>query len=249
MRYLGGKSRLKKYLAPIIDAERTDGAWVWDAFCGGLAMTEALSVKGPVIASDANAALISLYRAIAAGWTPPEHVSKADWQAAKDLPDNDPRKGYIGFGCSFGGMYFSSYVQPEAVLEVKSGPATGHTFTRRYHAATFDVLKRQVPKASLISCTNFLDFPVQQLGLAAVYCDPPYAGTVQYAGVPAFDHAAFVRKVAEWSEVCPVYVSEYSYPEGVLVFERPAPKGCTMAKEAAVERMYKVDRTARTEAK
>lgn len=207
-------------------------------------MTEALSAGGPVVASDACAPLIALYQAIAAGWTPPPHVPKEAWTAAKSLPDSDPLKGYIGFGCSFGGMYFSSYTPAEADLTIKSGPSAGLKFKRRYHAATFDVLKRQVPKASLLACVDFLAFPVQGLGFGAIYCDPPYRGTVGYAGVPPFDFKAFERRVDEWSELCPVFVSEYAFGRGELVFEMSSPKGCTMAKHDAIERMFKVDRTA-----
>lgn len=72
---MGGKTRLKKYLVPIIDEVRR-GRLVWDAFCGGLAMAEGLSSSGPVLATDICAPLIALYRAIRLGWDPPESVTQ-----------------------------------------------------------------------------------------------------------------------------------------------------------------------------
>ena len=197
---------MKKFITPQI-RDRVGTGLVWDAFCGGLAMSEALGKTGSVLSSDACVPLIALYQGLLDGWRPAQQVTREVYESAKALPDTDPMKGFCGFGCSFGGMYFSSYVQPEATLTVKSGPSAGNTFHRRYHAA-------------------------------AVYCDPPYRGTVGYAGVPAFDHDVFYRHCAAWSKHCPVFISEYECPIGVCVLDVPAPRGCTMAKADARERLY-----------
>jgi DNA adenine methylase len=242
MRYLGGKTRLKKELVPII-RNRVGRGIVWDAFCGGLAMSEGLAQTGGGLSSDACIPLIALYDGIRAGWQPPALVTKEMWEAAKALPDSDPLKGYAGFGCSFGGMYFSSYAKPEDTLTIASGPSAGHSCKRNYHAATIKVLKRQLAKIGTPFVRDFLlETPIP--GFAAVYCDPPYADTVRYAGVRPFNHDLFYSCVEAWACVCPVFVSEYECPIGELVFERPAPKGCTMAKKNAVERMFLVSRPA-----
>lgn len=237
MRYMGGKTRMKKYLAPIIDKARRPGQLAWDPFCGGLAMSEALSANGPVLASDASLPLISMYQAIRNGWTPPTELSEQAWTDAKSLPDTDPMKGFAGFGCSFNGMYFSRYIQPEARLEIKSGPSTGQSFNRRYHAAVGDVLRRQLPKVWRIEHCDFLSVEPWAVD-AVLYLDPPYSGTVSYAGAAPFDHDLFVQRVRDWARYTHVFVSEYALPVGQLVFEMPAPKGCTMAKKTAVERLY-----------
>ncbi len=228
---------MKKFITPQI-RDRVGNGLVWDAFCGGLAMSEALGKTGSVLSSDACVPLIALYRGLLDGWRPAAQVTREVYESAKALPDTDPMKGFCGFGCSFGGMYFSSYVQPEATLTVKSGPSAGNTFHRRYHAATLDVLTRQLRAiAHRPVCVDFLDVP-PQAGPAAVYCDPPYRGTVGYAGVPAFDHDAFYRHCAAWSKHCPVFISEYECPIGVCILDVPAPRGCTMAKADARERLY-----------
>ena len=49
MQYLGGKTRIAKQLAEVIDRVRPKSAWVWDAFCGGLSMSVALSKNGPCV--------------------------------------------------------------------------------------------------------------------------------------------------------------------------------------------------------
>ncbi len=112
MRYMGGKSRIAKQIAAVIDEHRQPGQLVWDAFCGGLSMSVALSKKGPVLASDACAPLIALYKAVQEGWDPPTEVSRQTYMAAKLLPDSDPMKAFCGFGCSFGGKWFGGYGGP-----------------------------------------------------------------------------------------------------------------------------------------
>ena len=107
MRYLGGKSKHAKEIAKAI-APR--GLW-WDAFCGGFAMATALSEYGPGVASDAHPALISLHRAVAAGWEPPRDFSEEQHKDAQKLPDSNPLKAFAGFGCSFGGLWFHTFAK------------------------------------------------------------------------------------------------------------------------------------------
>src|SRR5690606_1801606 len=103
MRYMGGKTRIAKQIAAVIDQYREPGQLVWDAFCGGLSVSVELAKTGPVLSSDGCKPLISCYQAILAGWDPPIEVSKETWQASKLLPDTDPMKAFCGFGCSFAG--------------------------------------------------------------------------------------------------------------------------------------------------
>lgn len=110
MQYLGGKTRIAKAIAEIVNAERGDRVF-WEPFCGGLSVSVKLAAHGPGIVSDANPALIALYQAVRDGWDPPGHVSEEEYSAAKALPDSDPRKAFIGFGCSFGGKWFGGYAR------------------------------------------------------------------------------------------------------------------------------------------
>ncbi len=84
---MGGKSRVAKQIAAIIDEHRQPGQLVWDTFCGGLSVSVALSKKGPVLASDFNLSLISLYSSIRSGWEPPTETTAELYQVAKTLPD------------------------------------------------------------------------------------------------------------------------------------------------------------------
>jgi DNA adenine methylase len=197
MQYLGGKHRLAKHLVKAIRAD-VGNVPVWDAFCGGLSMATEFSKTGPGVASDVHPALIALYQAVRAGWTPPEHVTEAMWREAKMLPDSDPMKGFAGFGCSFGGMYFGGYA--------KHNPGKlEHIYTKR-------ALQRQL--AALASWPivrlSFFDVTPGPIN-GIIYCDPPYAGTTGYS-TGDFDHASFWARCQEWAQYTAVYVSEFSCP-------------------------------------
>ncbi len=235
MQYLGGKSRIAKHLAEVIDQHRQPGQLVWDAFCGGLSMSVALRKKGPVWSTDANVALISLYRAVQNGWEPPTEVSEETYRAAKALPDSDPMKAFCGFGCSFGGKWFGGY-QPFVKATKTATHRGGDT---NPPLAAKRALARNLRGASV----DLVDFnAIEPRPTAAMlYLDPPYAGTTGYAGVPPFDHSKFVERVRGWAEHTHVFVSEYSFPVGAVVFEREKPKtvaGGAGGGRVGIERLY-----------
>lgn len=230
MQYLGGKSRIAKQLAEVIDSIRHPGQLVWDAFCGGLSMSVALREKGPVWSTDACVPLISLYQAVQAGWEPPTEVSLDEYRAAKALPDSDPMKAFCGFGCSFGGRYFEGYARGGG---------------RSYALTSGNVVKRQLSEGLNVACVDFLSVQPQPCE-AILYLDPPYVGTKWYSGMPKLDREVFVQRVDEWSRWTHVFVSEYAFPIGECVFE--VAKAKTVAGGAGggrigIERLYYVGPT------
>lgn len=223
MRYMGGKTRIAKQLASIINLVREPGQWVWDPFCGGLSMSVSLSAKGPVWSTDSNAALIALYQAVKAGWQPPESVSREEYQAAKALPDSDPLKAFCGFGCSFGGKWFGGYA--------RSG-------NRNYAANCAGSLKATPFKKLKLSCVNLLRCEPRPTNVL-LYLDPPYSGTTGYKD--AFDSDLFFRRAADWSAFTHVFISEYASPIGRCVWEGSSLTTCTLKKEnykTATERLF-----------
>jgi len=200
MQYLGGKSRLGKHIAQAIRAhgKHVQGTPIWEPFCGGLGCTPYLATLGPIICSDVNPALISLYRAVRAGWVAPD-VDEDLYRAAKALPDSDPLKAFAGFGCSFGGKYFGGYARQNTTYSFSNGAR--------------NALSKQVPAAFSFDCWSFFD-QVPQAGVT-LYLDPPYAETTGYS-TGAFDNEAFWLRAEEWSKYTHVYVSEFKAPEAWL---------------------------------
>lgn len=215
MQYLGGKTRLAGRIAEIVNAERVrlGGAAgplpFWEPFCGGLSVSVKLAALGPGIVSDACLPLISLYRAVRDGWDPPETLSEDEYRAARSLPDTDPRKAFAGFGCSFGGMYFSKYVGPRTIHHT----TTGQIQKLDAAGSTARALRRQIPalRGCALECMSFFDArPIPGLVL---YCDPPYAGTSEYSAAGAFNSEAFWARARAWAGAgAVVFVSEYVCP-------------------------------------
>jgi DNA adenine methylase len=238
MQYLGGKTLVAKQLAAVMLDYRRPGQEVWDAFCGGLSVAAALEEDGPVYATDVNAALISLYAAVQGGWQPPDVVSRETWTAAKVLPDSDPLKAFCGFGCSFGGKWFGGYAGPRS--SPKTATHHGGTIMNAVVSSLRMLDRRATDRSMTFAVVDFLAVaprPIESL----IYCDPPYAGTTGYDGVPSFDQDAFRARVAEWSRHTDVFVSEYDFPLGACIWSAPATlKVSGGTKGPRTERLYRV---------
>jgi DNA adenine methylase len=215
-------------------ARRGDGGlhW-WDAFCGGLSVSVALSAVGPGLSSDANAALVALYRAVIAGWEPPATLTEAEYAAARQLPDTDPLKAFAGFGCSFGAKWFGGYARGGG------GGDKTRNFADESRRTLLDDLGAIVVAGGDVQHVDFLDVEPEPTDLV-LYLDPPYRGTEEYGGTATFDHARFYARVAAWSRFTDVFVSEYAMPTGVPVLEFAHVLSVTKAesRRATVERLY-----------
>lgn len=208
MQYLGGKSRIGKRIAQAIVDHGGRAETLWEPFCGGCGATEHLArIADWVVATDAHSALIAMWAALQDGWDPPANVSEADYAAARKLPDSDPRKAFVGFGCSFGGKWFGGYARN------RSGA--------NYAAQS----RRGVAKIVALDNVAFLraDFLAESPApdVDVIYCDPPYVGTTGYG--MAFDHTAFWARCDEWANFgARVYVSEYTAPDHwAPIWEKP----------------------------
>lgn len=202
MQYLGGKSRIAKRLAEVVNAIRGPRPF-WEPFCGGLSMSVALGGRG--IVSDAHPALISLYQAVMAGWDPPESLSEEEYRSARALHDGDPRKAFAGFGCSFGGKWFGGYAR-----------STGRDFASSCRRVLLEQIDDIRSRGCAIQQINFLSIEPHPTDLV-LYLDPPYRGTTGYS--LQFDHEVFYRRVSGWARHTTVFVSESAMPWGRVAME------------------------------
>lgn len=247
MRYMGGKTRIASRIASVINEIKGDRP-VWDAFCGGLATAEKLNTGAGVYLSDACAPLINLWRAVRDGWVPP-YVTYSMWVDAKELPDTDPLKAFAGFGCSFGGRWFTSYAFPSVGPEhdgvIRHGPNVGrrnmqdHVSDSIYRVNTHRPLLRDALGIEQINWMHVEPGPTNRV----LYLDPPYFGTECYDAVTGgwFDHGMFRHQVREWSRYTDVFVSEYDFPFGEMVMEvslAAKVAGGERSKERKLDRLY-----------
>lgn len=68
-------------------------------------------MSDPRIANDIHPELIIMWRALQKGWIPPSLVSEEDYVKAKAGEGFPFLRGFIGFGCSFGGKWFGGYAR------------------------------------------------------------------------------------------------------------------------------------------
>jgi len=203
MQYQGGKSRIASYIAAKIRELYPTATEIWEPFCGGGAVTLALAKVGfTVYASDSHEDLILMWQALMRGETEPfTDVTEAEYAALKTAAPS-ARRGFVGFGASFGGGWWSGFarhpysIKRNSALESARNNARLHDFNITFTLADYTSTPDHV----------------------LVYADPPYQGTKPYKGAPAFDHTAF------WSWVRlrqgTTFVSELSGPDDIDIVWR-----------------------------
>ena len=107
MRYQGGKSRIAASIALAIEREsKGDYGNLVSLFCGSCAVESKLAPHfKSVICNDNHKYLVALWQALQDGYELPEVVSQEMYKSIRDNKDDNPAlTGFVGFGCSFGGI-------------------------------------------------------------------------------------------------------------------------------------------------
>jgi len=224
MQYLGSKRRIANKIINYIELERSpESCWV-EPFAGSCSILA--KAKGKRIGSDINKELISMFKALQAGWIPPAEITEEEYNNIKNNRSGFPDHlvAFVGFGCSFGGKYFAGYARN------KRG--------RNYASKSRNSLLRRIKlllNVELYHCQYYdLNIPSKSV----IYCDPPYRNTTGY-GLD-FNHDEFYQ----WCEDQvkkghKVYISEYQSPfREVWSCEI----NCTLDKKAEtkIEKLYSV---------
>lgn len=198
MRYLGGKSKIRKQIAAFLESLRKPNQVYFEPFVGGGWVLQEMS--GDRIASDGNKALIAMYQALQDGWIPPDFVSEEDWRKWRQTKEivADPMMAFARFGCGFGGDWNGGYARSEG--------------KDCYAATSKRSLLKQLPLIKDVEFVQGLYNEHSPEGML-IYCDPPYSNTTQYGAFSGFDHVAFWEKMREWSLNNTVVISEYVAPD------------------------------------
>jgi DNA adenine methylase len=205
MRYTGNKSRIAKYILPIILKDRKPNQWFVEPFVGGANITD--KVEGFRLASDYNKHLIKFYKALQDGWTPPLRISKSQYEIIKQNQEQDSKMTvWAGICCSYGGKWFGGYLSDyQESKRLKNGKLPNHQDEARRGLIT------QIPNLMSVhfiySDYKDLDIPPNSI----IYCDPPYEGTVKYKnGINHFEFWEWCRNKSKEGHI--VFVSEYNAP-------------------------------------
>ena len=194
MQYQGGKSRIARQLAEKIRELHPTATEIWEPFCGGAAITLALAKAGlKVHASDIHPDLILMWQSVMAGdESVSVDVSEDDYALWRNAPVS-ARRGFVGFGASFGGGWFAGFGRG-------ANPNPPQVECRNFFG-------KLAKFGGLIdfACRGYETTPDEAL----VYADIPYIGTKAY-GKSTFDHTAFWQWVRERQG--PTFVSELVGP-------------------------------------
>ena len=114
MQYLGGKQRLAKLFAPVLDEALALGSGrLIEPFVGGFNILPSLAYARSALCADIHPGLIALYQALQSKvYVPPENLSEDRYQQLR-LSSNwdDPNTAFAAFGCSFGGKEWGGYAR------------------------------------------------------------------------------------------------------------------------------------------
>ena len=202
MQYLGGKQRLAKLFAPVLDEALALGSGrLIEPFVGGFNILPSLAYARSALCADIHPGLIALYQALQSKvYVPPENLSEDRYQQLR-LSSNwdDPNTAFAAFGCSFGGKEWGGYARN----------AKGDNYALRAR-------KSLLKKAKSMQGVEFLHTNYRTLWANhgdVVYADPPYANTTGYA-TGSFDHDEFYEWCEQRSrEGARVFVSEFTVPD------------------------------------
>ena len=198
MQYMGGKSRISKQIADILNSVINKNKPFVSLFCGSCAIESKVQADVKIL-NDKHPYLMAMWQALQNGWMPPDVVTKEEYYRVKANMDENPAlTGFVGFGCSFGGKWWGGYAKDKRgddyCGQAKRGLFKDFTGVRY---ATF-------------TCLDYHDVEIPDG--AVVYCDPPYANTTGYT-VGQFDTDEFWNYMRQLSKRCDVYISEESAPD------------------------------------
>ena len=162
MKYLGGKNKIGKYIAEVIKSyvppEKMD--IYLEPFCGSLGVMKNMTEYKEIYASDIHPDLISLWKKVKNGkFKAPKTLTEERWLKIKNYKSPNALKAFVGFGCSFGGKFFSAYAQ-----KYTNGK------NENYLQAATNSINKLEPKIKNINfdCCSYKDWEPNNI---LIYCD------------------------------------------------------------------------------
>lgn len=198
MRYNGGKRRVAKKLAALIQAQISNDAVYWEPFCGVCSVGLQVRARRKFF-SDADEAVITTIKAAIAGFSFPTHVTEQDYANARLLPASNPLHGFFKYGCSFAGKPWGGFARSGGRNYAQNAANSLARYTGRFDLELF--------------CGNYVEIIWPETP-TVIYCDPPYAGTTAVGIAQHFDTEGFWRWAEMQASTTQVFVSEYAAPEG-----------------------------------
>jgi len=230
MQYLGGKSRIARQIAEIINKHVTKDTNFISLFCGTCSVESRINTEHKTL-NDAQPYLIALLKAVQKGWEIPSEITREQYYDVKRALGSEEEDkalaGFVGFGCSFGGKWFGGYA--------KNNSGTNYALQSKNSM----LKKMEGMKTAVFINKDYRDFVIWNGSV--IYCDPPYANTTKYANSPDFDSEEFWEYMRELSKDNLVFISELQAPEDfVSIWEKPFKRVLDVNKENIFESKEKL---------
>lgn len=208
---MGGKYFLSKEISSImknlVDVSSVNG--YLEPFCGACSVLVRMNDNYDCYASDYHPDLIELWKDIQNNtFIFPDKMTEEIYNDIKKLKSPNSLKGFVGFGCSFGGKFFSGYAD-----KYKNNKK------ENFLQEAINSINKKKDKLDNINftCCSYDEWNPNNM---LIYCDPPYQNTkypIKYRrGVKdydIFDNIKFWNVMREWSKNNIVFISETSAPE------------------------------------
>lgn len=210
MRFVGSKSRVAKYIVPIIQSyiDKSNSEFYLEPFVGGANVIDKISCERK-IGYDINHYLIELFKHLDMVKYLPDDISKEEYAAVRESYQAVDHKypdwyiGAVGFLASYNGKFFGGRA---CKVHTKIGTV------RNYYDEAKRNLMSQIPHLSDVEFGehDYKSLDMSRFKNGVIYCDIPYKGTTGYQS--EFDYDMFWK----WAEDC-------SANNIVLVSEQVAP--------------------------
>ena len=247
MKYMGSKSRISKYIVPIIQdyIDSYNITTYLEPFVGGANVIDKIKCENKY-GFDKNKYLISLLKRVQTGQKLYSEVPKELYDKARSAFNKgdtsafeDWEIGNIGFLASYNGRWFDDGYAKTGYEKTRNGLRL-----RNYYQEAKNNLLVQAPNLGGIyfSCCDYREV-LNVLGSHSgmvIYCDPPYQNTKHYINAREFDYFVFWETMRKWSKANIVLISEQEAPDDfVCIWEQQVSRSINPAnKKRATEKLF-----------
>ena len=241
IKYQGSKSRIAKYIVPIIQQfiDENHITEYYEPFVGGANVIDKIKCENRY-GSDINPYLIEMFKSLTEDkyCGLPEEITREEYGKVRD--DYRKQGRYyadwyietVGFLASYNGKFFGGYA---GTVTTKIGTI------RDYYDEAKRNLEQQLPNLRGIhwNCCSYEGVMSQK---SLIYCDIPYKNTTDYG--TNFDHDRFWKWATEMSENNIVIVSEtQAPPEWKSIWSMEIGRTIDNASRSkSVEHLFMIDR-------
>ena len=236
---MGSKSRIAKYIVPIIQKCIDDNnlETYIEPFVGGCNVIDKVKCKSRY-GYDKNKYLIALFKHLQSDGKLLPDVSRELYSEVRaNYKDGDYEEWYvgnIGFLASYNGRWFDGGYAPLGCEKTK----TGVRVRDYYKEAKNNLLKQSINlKGIEFKCMDYRELNPTN---SVIYCDPPYQNVKEYANSTNFDYEEFWNTMRKWSTNNIVLISELQAPEDFeCIWEQEVSRSIKATdKTTATERLF-----------